>query len=166
MTWDSFNAYLLIRVSATLWSDPVFLLEGLGITLVTAAQCIWLNQLHFPEFIEPIQEIQLLNATPDRLIFNWTRASTNCSSLLYIIEPSRDCGVCLNHTNLTQVMCYLSEYPTQELKICKLKVSIAVCGNLPDSRSNWKSITLTVKIKCKFNTLYRLSCFRLYMVFF
>lgn len=107
--------------------------------------------------IQALQDVRLLNATKDYLTFNWTRASSNCTSLWYTINATKDCGVCPNHTNSTQVMCSLLEAPTNQEKICKFTVNIAVCG---DSKI-WKSEsnTVTVELSCKFDQFLQVWLF-------
>lgn len=109
------------------------------------------------ESIEPLKDVRLLNASSHHLMFSWTRAPTNCSSVQYIVKTNNNCGNCPNRTNSTQVKCSLSEHmhPTHEqlLKICKFKVNIALCNNFQEWMSNWNTTIVTVKLKCKLSAI-------------
>lgn len=110
--------------------------------------------LHRTESINPLQNVQLFNATSSYLVFDWTKAS-NCSSELYIVAASKECGICPNHTSSTQVQCFLSENVTNEQKICEFKVDIAPCGDF----HGWKfeSNTIAVNLKCKCNCMHTIA---------
>lgn len=103
------------------------------------------------ESVDPLESVQLLNATSNYLVFNWTKTSSNCSLVKYMINASKECGICPNHTSATQVRCFLSEDLTDEQKICEFHVNTAICGDLHSWNS--ESNMVTVNLKCKYNII-------------
>ena len=78
----------------------------------------------------PPDNIYLADAQPQKLVFSWTPAIPNCSTLQYSITS--DCGACPTVTNMTTATCSDLQVSTNAV-LCHFRVSTYACdfvGNI------------------------------------
>ena len=73
----------------------------------------------------PPDNIYLADAQPGILVFKWTPAIFNCSTLKYTIAS--DCGACPTVTNMTTAICSDIQLTTNAV-LCHIRVSSHACN--------------------------------------
>ena len=72
-------------------------------------------------------------------MFSWIPVTAQCPYIQYVIT-SRNCGLCLNVTNTTSVLCTNYNYNSvnaHENRTCIFAVQTEVCGSLIGNRSDY-----------------------------
>ena len=80
----------------------------------------------------PPNNLFLVDVQPGTLVFNWTSAISNCSTLQYNIITSSDCGACPTVTNMTTATCSDIQ-PTTDAVLCHIRVSSRACNLVGNS---------------------------------
>ena len=86
----------------------------------------------------PPDNIYLADAQPGTLVFKWTPAIFNCSTLKYTIAS--DCGACPIITNKTTATCSFPQLSTNA-RLCHFSVSSSAC-DLVGISSSTTAVTL------------------------
>ena len=94
--------------------------------------------------LPPPTNVQLFDVNSEQLIFNWSPAESNCSTLQYSIES--DCGTFTTAvTTSTQATCSVDLSAIAD-SMCTFAIRSVVCGNISGILSDPLSITLKVTV--------------------
>ena len=86
----------------------------------------------------PPNDIQLVEANPNQLTFQWSPVLSDCNAIQYHVIAS-GCGVCPIATKLTTVLC--TEISKDGHK-CTFAVQTVACNNVTGNRSKTNTVLL------------------------
>ena len=75
----------------------------------------------------PPNNLFLVDVQPGILVFNWTPAISNCSTLQYNIITTSECGACPTVANTTTATCSNIQLTTNAV-LCHIRVSSRACS--------------------------------------
>ena len=75
----------------------------------------------------PPDNLFLVDVQPGTLVFNWTSANSNCSTLQYNVTTTSECGACPTVTNTTTATCSGIQLTTDAV-LCHIRISSRTCN--------------------------------------